>query len=135
MKRRLLRECAFKALFMIDLGNTEEAAFRYLLNEAGLSEKGHSYCLKLVKEALKKKNELDELLCTYLVNWQLERLSAPVRNILRLSLYELLYCDDIPPVVSINEAIELAKKFQDNEAARFVNGILDKIWKDKINGS
>jgi len=135
LKRRFLRECAFKALFMIDLGNTYEAAFRYLLDEAGISEKEQSYCLNLVKETLKKKNELDEFLSAYLVNWRLERLPVAVRNILRLALYELLYDNNVPPVVSINEAIELAKKFQDFESARFVNGILDKIWKDNIKDS
>jgi N utilization substance protein B len=120
---------------MIDLGNnTQEEALNYLIKDADLSEKEQSYCAHLVKGVLDKKKELDELLSSYLVNWQFDRLAAPVRSILRLALYEMLYCHDIPPVVSINEAIELAKIYQDNDAARFVNGILDKIWKDSLKG-
>ncbi len=135
MKRRLSRECAFKALFMIDVGNNnQEGALDYLLKDAGLSEKEQSYCVNLVKGVLSKKKELDEILSGYLVNWQFDRLAAAVRNILRLALYEMLYYDDIPPLVSINEAIELAKVYQDNEAARFVNGILDKIRKSTEKG-
>ena len=67
-----------------------------------------------------------------LVNWQFNRLAATVRNILRLALYELLYFEDIPPAVAINEAIELTKAYQDEEAARFVNGILDTIRKQTV---
>jgi N utilization substance protein B len=120
---------------MIDVGNNnQEGALDYLLKDAGLSEKEQSYCVNLVKGVLSKKKELDEILSGYLVNWQFDRLAAAVRNILRLALYEMLYYDDIPPLVSINEAIELAKVYQDNEAARFVNGILDKIRKSTEKG-
>ncbi|RJX28030.1 MAG: transcription antitermination factor NusB [Dethiobacter sp.] len=130
MKRRLSRECAFKALFMIDLGNNnQEGALNYVLRDAGLSEKEQLYCVNLVKGVLGKKKELDEILSGYLVNWQFDRLAVTIRNILRLALYEMLYHDDVPPPVSINEAIEMAKVYQDSEASRFVNGILDKIRK------
>jgi N utilization substance protein B len=128
LKRRLSRECAFKALFMIDLGNNnDESALNYLLKDTGLSERERSFCIKLVKGVLSKEKELDEILSRHLVNWQFDRLATAVRSILRLALYEMLHCDEIPPLVSINEAIELTKKYHDNDAARFVNGVLDKI--------
>jgi N utilization substance protein B len=115
---------------MIDLGNNnQEGALNYVLRDAGLSEKEQLYCVNLVKGVLGKKKELDEILSGYLVNWQFDRLAVTIRNILRLALYEMLYHDDVPPPVSINEAIEMAKVYQDSEASRFVNGILDKIRK------
>ncbi len=131
MKRKLPREYAFKILFMIDVGgNDAEAALHHLLDDTAFSVNEKSFCTALVEGVLAKKNELDQILSRHLVKWQLSRLAATVRNILRLALYELLYARDIPPVVSINEAIELAKAYQDEEAARFVNGILDAIHKE-----
>lgn len=130
MKRRLPREFAFKILFMIDVGKGDaEDAMRYLFDDAGFSSKEKHFCTTLVEGVLAKKEVLDQTLSRYLVNWQLNRLAAAVRNILRLSLFELLYFDNTPPAVSINEAIELTKAYQDEEAARFVNGILDAIYK------
>ena len=130
LKRRLPREYAFKILFMIDIGtNDAENAMRYLLDDAGFSSKEEFFCTMLVEGVESKKKELDEMLSKHLVNWQFNRLAATVRNILRIALYELLYFDDIPPAVSINEAIELTKIYHDEEAARFVNGILDTIYK------
>ena len=133
MKRRLSRECAFKALFMIDQGkNNQERALNYVLQDYSLPVKEQSYCTELVKGVVSKEKEIDKLLAVNLVNWQLGRLAATVRSILRLALYEILYDDNIPPVVAINEAIELTKKYQGEEAARFVNGILDKIRKNGL---
>lgn len=133
MKRRLPREYAFKILFMIDVGKNEsESALRYLLDDTNFSVKEKNFCTALVKGVLGKREELDETLSQYLVNWQFNRLAATVRNILRLALYELLYFEDIPPAVAINEAIELTKAYQDEEAARFVNGILDTIRKQTV---
>ncbi len=133
MKRRLPREYAFKILFMIDVGeNDSESAMRYLLDDAGFSVKEKSFCTTLVEGVLAKRGELDKILSQYLINWQFNRLAATIRNILRLALYELLYLEDIPPAVAINEAIELAKAYQDEEAARFVNGILDTIHQQTV---
>lgn len=100
---------------------------RYLLDDAAFSDKEKLFCRSLVEGVLAKKEELDEILSRHLINWQFNRLAATVRSILRLALYELLYLEDVPPAVAINEAIELAKTYQDIEAARFVNGILDAI--------
>ena len=74
--------------------------------------------------------EIDERIRRYCENYEFRRISPVDRNVLRLAIYEMLYRDDIPPVVSINEAIELAKTFGGTESGRFVNGILDRVRKD-----
>ena len=74
--------------------------------------------------------EIDERIRHYCENYEVRRISAVDRNVLRLGIYELLYRDDIPPVVSINEAIELAKEFGGPDSGRFVNGILDRVKDD-----
>ncbi|MBD3245449.1 MAG: transcription antitermination factor NusB [Candidatus Omnitrophica bacterium] len=72
---------------------------------------------------------IDQLIKKHVKNWEIERMAIIDRNILRVGCYELLFLDEIPPKVSINEAIELAKKYGDMDSPRFVNGILDKIYK------
>ena len=74
--------------------------------------------------------DIDERIRRYCENYEFRRISAVDRNVLRLAIYEMLYRDDIPPVVSINEAIELAKAYSGADSGRFVNGILDRIRKD-----
>jgi len=64
------------------------------------------------------------------IGWKFERLALLDRNILRLGVYELLYFDDVPPEVALDEAVELAKKFGTEQARKFINGILDRIWKE-----
>jgi transcription antitermination factor NusB len=73
--------------------------------------------------------EIDKYIQDNATNWQLKRMAIIDRNILRIGVYELLYASDIPPKVTINEAVELAKKYGDIESSKFVNGILDKIHK------
>lgn len=73
---------------------------------------------------------LDERLEEYLENWQIERLAAVDRSILRVALYELFYRGEIPPVVSVNEAVEVAKQLSSEESGRFVNGVLDRALHD-----
>jgi len=74
--------------------------------------------------------EIDERICRYCENYEFHRIAAVDRNVLRLAIYEMLYRDDIPPVVSINEAIELAKTFGGVDSGGFVNGILDRVKDD-----
>jgi N utilization substance protein B len=81
----------------------------------------------LIQGALEHRNEADELIKKYAQNWDLHRIAAVDRNILRLAIYEMLHRDDIPPVVTINEAVDIAKKFSTQDSGKFVNGILDKV--------
>ena len=74
--------------------------------------------------------ELDERLRAYAEHWDLERMGAVDRNVMRLALFEMWHCADIPPVVSINEAVDLAKEFSGLESGRFVNGILDRAARE-----
>ena len=81
----------------------------------------------LIRGALEHQQEADELIKKFARNWELHRIAAVDRNILRLAIYEMLHRDDIPPVVSINEAVDIAKKFSTQDSGKFVNGILDKV--------
>jgi transcription antitermination factor NusB len=81
----------------------------------------------IVKGVTKHLEAVNQEISRYAENWQLSRMAVVERNILRLAAFELLFCKDIPPKVTINEAIELTKKFSGLEASKFVNGILDKI--------
>ena len=70
---------------------------------------------------------IDEKIKCHAKNWEFHRIAAVDRNVMRLAIYEMLHRDDIPPVVSINEAVDIAKKFSTQDSGKFVNGILDKI--------
>ena len=81
----------------------------------------------LIRGTLERRDEIDEIIKKHAKNWELHRIAAVDRNILRLAIYEMLHRDDIPPVVSINEAVDIAKKFSTQDSGKFVNGILDKV--------
>ena len=81
----------------------------------------------LIEGVLRHRDELDEVIRKHTLNWELHRIAAVDRNILRLAIFEMLHRDDIPPVVSINEAVDIAKKFSTQDSGKFVNGILDKV--------
>jgi len=85
------------------------------------------FFLELVEGVYKNKVEIDALINETSENWKLDRMAVVDRNILRFSVYELLYVDDIPPSVTMNEAIELAKRYGAEDSPSFINGILDKI--------
>ena len=79
-----------------------------------------------------RQSEIDSIIKTYADNWEIERMAALDKNILRTAIYEMKYMENIPPVVSINEAIDMAKKYSTRDSGKFVNGILDKIHKKLI---
>ena len=81
----------------------------------------------LIKGVLENRDAIDEHIKKHCKNWDFHRIAAVDRNILRLAIYEMLHRDDIPPVVSINEAVDIAKKFSTQDSGKFVNGILDKV--------
>jgi len=81
----------------------------------------------LIRGAIQHRDEADAVISKHAKNWDLHRIAAVDRNILRLAIYEILHRDDIPPVVSINEAVDVAKKFSTQDSGKFVNGILDKV--------
>ena len=129
MSRRLAREVAFRALFQIDIGKCRvEQALKYSLEGFIISEEEDKFLRELVVGAADNQALLDQLIKNHLVNWEIDRLSAVDRNLLRLALFEIIYRPDIPPAVSINEALELAKKYgSTGEAVGFINGVLDRV--------
>ena len=86
----------------------------------------------LIRGTVEKLTEIDGKIQHYAKNWDMGRMAVVDRNVLRLAIYEMLYRDDIPPVVSINEAVDIAKKFSTDDSGRFVNGILDKVKGDLL---
>lgn len=81
----------------------------------------------LIRGTLEHRGKIDDAIKKHAKNWDLHRMAAVDRNILRLAIYEMLFREDIPPVVSINEAVDIAKKFSTGDSGKFVNGILDKV--------
>lgn len=132
--RRLSREMALKVLFQIDLVSTNiEETLKYTFENVKLSVEVKEFTLLLVKGVMSNLSEIDKAINSYTKNWSLERITNIDRNILRMAIYEILYLKNIPKSVSINEAVELAKKYGTKSSFSFVNGVLGKIDKvDKI---
>jgi N utilization substance protein B len=155
-KRREARERAVQFLFQHDLNppeNLDEALNLFwesqrsevLEREKGKATWGEKaeptplsaadaevrlFAEPLIRGALEHRAECDEHIMRHCKNWELHRIAAVDRNVMRLAVYEMLHRQDIPPVVSINEAVDIAKRFSTNESGKFVNGILDKIKSD-----
>lgn len=126
MKRRRAREYALQMLFQTDFtaAGPDIEGFWKEQDENG---KVVDFANALVSGAFEHLLEIDSAIDSAAEHWVLKRMAAVDRNIMRIAVFELFYMDDIPPAVSINEAIEIAKKFSSSEAAAFINGILDKI--------
>jgi len=133
-KRTKAREVALKILYQKDITKREVrlAVDKYWENEEGADQEVKNFSSRLVLGVEEELESIDAKISAYATNWQLKRMAVIDRNILRLGVYELCYAPDIPPKVSINEAVELAKKYGDTESSKFVNGILDKIHKTEI---
>jgi N utilization substance protein B len=126
--RREGREAAVQFLYQRDLNPTSELAdLAVFYKMRGLSPSARKFCDKLVPGVLSGQDAIDALIKEHTENYELHRISAVDRNILRLAIYEMLHCPEVPPVVSINEAIEIAKKYSTDDSGKFVNGVLDRI--------
>jgi N utilization substance protein B len=128
-QRHRSREIALQALYQLDI--TEAAPheavdlfFEHFESPADL----RPFAELLIFGVCRHRAEIDRLIESVSANWRLQRMSIVDRNILRLAVYELLHCADIPPKVSINEAIDLGKKFGTADSGPFINGILDQIF-------
>jgi N utilization substance protein B len=126
--RRKARELAMQALFSMDMSqNGSKDILERFCDNFKPSSKALSFFLKLVQGVLHTRTEIDAVIERYSENWKLNRMSCVDRNIMRVAVYELLCCQDIPHKVSINEAIDIGKKFGTEESGAFINGILDSI--------
>ncbi|WML47571.1 transcription antitermination factor NusB [Neobacillus sp. PS3-34] len=125
MKRRTAREKALQALFQIDVSSTEPAsAIEHVLE----GEAGDDYLNLLVLGVVENKEEIDQLIKVNLEKWSIERLATVDRNLLRIAVYELKYCrNDVPENVILDEAIEIAKLYGDDQSSKFINGVLSKV--------
>nr|PZN03125.1 MAG: transcription antitermination factor NusB [Bacillota bacterium] len=130
MSRKLARELAFKILFAIDAGgNTVDEAVKIAVDKP-LNEDVEEFMLREVRGVLERKKQIDDIIDDYTVDWSLERLNVADRNVMRIAIYEMFFCDDIPISVSINEAVEIAKKYGDEKSPKFVNGVLGAVNRD-----
>ncbi|KYH35694.1 hypothetical protein CLTEP_00870 [Clostridium tepidiprofundi DSM 19306] len=133
MNRKKSREVAMKILYQMTIneGGYEEAIKNYFENsEYNIKNIDVEYIKYIVKGVTDNICELDEKIESKLINWKINRISKINLSILRLALYEMFYCDDIPRRVSVNEAIELAKKYSDDSSPKFINGILGNFVVD-----
>lgn len=129
-QRRRAREGAFEVLYRYDIGNEDiKKASNEVLTTHKFSPAVKEFFLKLVNETYRNLANIDKTIEANLQHWSLSRLVSVDRAILRIACAELLYFDDIPPKVTINEALEIAKKFGGEDSPRFINGVLDAIYK------
>jgi len=126
--RRRSREIALQVLYQLDIskGDPGEVLDLYWENYRP-SPKAREFCQRLVEGVRRSQDQIDPFIEENSENWTLKRMAAVDRNILRLATFELLYCPEIPFKATLNEAIELAKKFGSDDSSAFINGILDKI--------
>ncbi len=129
--RTKARECTLKILYVVDIrkDSPEECARIFWENHPTIADEIKEFSDFLIKGTTKNRDFIDSVISKYATNWQIQRMPIIDRNILRLATFELLFDEDIPPKVSINEAIEMAKRYGDKDSGKFVNGVLDKINK------
>lgn len=141
-QRRFARQCIVQSLYQSDTGNDWEwpedkaAEFRQQVKDLeepetpASTKHARTFMEQILAGIIQERNNLDREISQAASNWSLGRMSTIDRNILRLAAYEIKYRPEIPPLASINEAVELAKKFGDKDSPRFINGILDRLLKD-----
>lgn len=134
-KRTRSREFALQILYQMDITDdnyeTSLSGFWQAREQENTIEEVKRFTAELVSGVAENLEAIDKKISQYATNWQLERMAVIDRNILRMGCLELMFREDIPPKVSINEAVELAKKYSGREAGKFVNAILDKIKLEK----
>ncbi|NTU52569.1 MAG: transcription antitermination factor NusB [Chlorobiaceae bacterium] len=131
--RRQIREKILQALYTLDLRDVDtESATNWLLTKEIMDDaNAMKFFGHLMGCIVNNREEIDRYIAKHTFNWDMSRIAIIDKNILRMALAEILYCEDIPPKVSINEAIEIAKKFSSTDkSSKFVNGILDAIFND-----
>lgn len=131
-KRRLARELAIQFLYQFDLagGALDESLAAFWQTQPSVNDAVRAFAENLIHGCMTNRATVDQKIQQYTEHWELPRIAAVDRNILRLAIYEMLCRDDIPPVVSINEAVDIAKRYSTRESGAFVNGILDRLRAD-----
>jgi transcription antitermination factor NusB len=129
--KRKARELVVKVLYEVEMGGLDGDAARQRIVSRCRRPEIRGFALRILNETLEHMDELDSLILQVAENWHPSRMAVIDKNVLRLGAAEILYIDDVPEKVAINEAIEIAKKFSTENSGRFVNGILDKVAKIK----
>lgn len=138
MRRRIARESALQILYslegktdaelrLVPVGETVDLFFAHFGDRQATDE---DFLRRILAGTLAEYGKFNELIAHQSDHWKLERMAFVDRNILRSAVYELTYLDDVPSSVTINEAVEIAKRFGTEESGAFINGILDQIWKN-----
>lgn len=133
-KRTKAREFALQILYQIDITKSDARSTIedfWKNREIDTEDVVKKFAEGIISGVIEHKDEIDKAISEAAENWELGRMAVVDRNIIRITTYELLHRQDIPPKVSINEAIEIAKKYGDRDSGKFVNGIVDKINKTK----
>jgi transcription antitermination protein NusB len=126
--RRKSRELAMQFLYNLELNHQEtEAALEGFWDMNPSDDSCREFAETIAKGTIEHRTEIDAIIDKFAINWDIDRIAIVDRNVLRIAIYEMLFRNDIPPVVSINEAVDIAKKFSTGESGKFVNGILDKV--------
>ncbi len=134
--KRIARCICLQSIYAMEISNSDE---KELINHfyeksdelySNITDKQINYVKRLISLYKDKREELDVLINQKLKNWDMSRLAMIDKLILRMSLTEMLYIDDVPPKVSIAEGVEIAKEFSTKDSSRFVNGILDAVYND-----
>ena len=129
--RRKAREIVLQTLYKFDVANENlDNCLKDILSFKNFNEEIIDFSKKLLSFIEKNRDEIDDTIKKYSKNWKFERMALIDRNILRIAIAEMLYMPDIPEKVSINEAVEIAKKFSTDESYAFINGILHRLYMD-----
>lgn len=137
--RRKAREAALQFLFQDDFlgkgmsAQTDQLEERFapfsLLYQ--VNNKARPYCRDLLRGVFEHIEQIDAAIGVHATNWRLERIAATDRNLLRIAIYELLFAEDVPAQVAINEAVEIAKRFGSEDSPAFINGVLDAVQQSR----
>ena len=135
--RHLSRQLALQSLFYYHFNEedreiTPEESFEYVIDEFGKEVPEIEWAQALFEGIVIKTEELNETIQKYAPDWPIDKIARLDLHILQMGVYELLECKDIPPLVAINEAVELSKEFGDLNSSKFINGVLSAVAHDKI---
>lgn len=131
MRRRIVREKVVQALYAHEItGDPPEQVIHFILEGLSHNKTAYEFARQLVIETINHSPDIDKIIRAKVANWDFQRIAILDRLILRMAICELLYFREIPPKVSMNEAIDLAKLFSTQRSGQFVNGVLDAVLND-----
>jgi transcription antitermination factor NusB len=131
VQKRKAREIVVKALYEMEMGGLDQGEVGENISRKCRRPEIKEFALRLLGVTLDHLQAVDDIIVKVAENWDIERMAVIDRNLLRMGIAEILFLDDVPEKVTINEAIEIAKKFSTEKSGKFVNGVLDKVARTK----